>query len=595
MANVDTFVGLQKQISNTMNLINSSYFNSSLISPFLGNAQLIGTAAPFTTNYSAMITQADNSVVQCPANSGYLNKMFAQLVKDTFPFGRPSTSQSIYTFQLNGSAYQAATINSFATPFTSNSCNLTTGSGCMRDINCMARYIGSTTIPAGARLNVFQFMQALYAWYGLLDGNNWKAFCNGQQVTFKIPDSTDGRSISNVQVVGLSTTSDFTLHSGNSLQTMLKTIMDYNLLIGLTAFQFNPFPAKRIIYSYIQLMQFQLAMGIYNVAMDGTDTNLQSGANGLLQSIAYILDNNNGSIVSASGGVNTLLMQNTRQRMQNYNNFVTNITSLDTTVTTGKYQLSTQQKKVAAQMNTTTIVRKFEIAAFIILMVVLFGAAISVFAPLPSTTKIASASFLVIISVIAAFIMHFVYRSKHISIIESFDASNASDIPSLMTGVRANDYVNVSNVLSIYYLNSLSNYYTNTMNLSNALQTYRTYADMNTSLQKEQQYYNDTNTQIVNATGKVKSVYKLSFSDQIRRTALMNFFMTMAIVSSATIAAYVAAKEYAPGIGAIVLVIGVTLIIGLFIIFLIELNSRVRTDGDKIYFGVIDSNYRNKL
>ena len=132
------------------------------------------------------------------------------------------------------------------------------------------------------------------------------------------------------------------------------------------------------------------------------------------------------------------------------------------------------------------------------------------------------------------------------------------------------------------------------INNTNALQSYNLYGNVNYALQKEQNYYNDTNKGLINVNSRMDSIYKISFLDQTQKTALMNFLLSVSIISAATVMAYVAIEKY-QNIAKYVLAFGLFLIAIALILYILEVTQRVRTDGNKIYWGAPTSDTLNRL
>jgi hypothetical protein len=250
---------------------------------------------------------------------------------------------------------------------------------------------------------------------------------------------------------------------------------------------------------------------------------------------------------------------------------------------------------LANQNASVASVRKFEIATFVILCIILAGSGVIVFMPINYTVKLSIGLGLVCLSILSALIISYAFTQVGISTYETFSSALVSDVANI---INSDGITNTELVIfnaNTYYYGQVSDYLTNTINLANTLQSYNVYGGVNKSLDKEQLYYKNTTAGLENVNARIQSVYKLSFLTQAQTTALMNFFMAVSIISAATIMGYVAVADKYDTLAQWVLAIGVFLILCALTIYIMEVSQRVRTDGDKMYWGQPSIDYTNQI
>jgi hypothetical protein len=195
--------------------------------------------------------------------------------------------------------------------------------------------------------------------------------------------------------------------------------------------------------------------------------------------------------------------------------------------------------------------------------------------PFEKNKRLAGCGALIILSVVNAFVLTFVFKKKSATYYEGFDA-----------GGGATDSIYA---LRVNILTEAITYANNTQNLANLLQTYRTFENMNYSLNKEIDYYSDASEQLLNSNMKLQDFYNVSYMEDIQYSALMNLLISLSLIVSGTTTAYVVTdstmkgQTYSVGVGGTLSVIAIT-------IFLMEVNTRVHTDPRQIYWGAPDTN-----
>jgi ABC-type multidrug transport system fused ATPase/permease subunit len=296
-----------------------------------------------------------------------------------------------------------------------------------------------------------------------------------------------------------------------------------------------------------------------------------NACNQLLAKQNYVATyNGSGNTLGINQAISYAINEHSAMYNQNYHN----IQKLNDDMIQNKDSLSASQNKLADQTTSHKKLQIYEYIAIAIFVVIgIFAAALIIF-PLEKNKRLAGCGALVILSVINAFVLTFFFKNKSATYSEGFDATSVADI---IYGYRTSTLAQ-----AIAYVK-------NTENLSNLLQTYRTFESMNYTLNKEIGYYNDASEQLINANLKLQDFYNVSYMEDVQYSALMNLLISLSLIISGTTTAYVVSEStvtgqtYSVGIGGALSVVAIT-------IFLLEINTRVHTDPRRMYWGAPDIN-----
>lgn len=595
MATPDYITLLQKEIAYKLNILNDNYLDSYNKSPFFGS--------------SVFFSPDDSQIFQKPQSTtltfgNYMNRLFSTYgstggvpgTLDAPDAGSTSDTSRLYysTYSKdpsrpNDNVYIMS--GPRAVSWSGLSAAVSANEG-IRDINCMWYYKSNTS--------TFTFMQGLYAWYNLLEPATWSKFTNNIVTNIMVPDVSGGNLVytqcslllNSDGTIAVSGTALSTGATGSGTSGGIAPAM--NSIASITDIlqypDFNVYVARRLFYLYIQIGQYYMAMGILSVPA------LQSNADvkKIVDSVVGILANANYVATSQDGIANTLAGK-TQDRVKNYIAMTSNIDQLNNAVSTGQTQLTTNQQKLSKEQQNTAKVKKYELAAMSMMIIVVILSTMLVVAPLEYSQKLSYALGIVMFAVLSSFTITALFNRAGIPTFEAFSGSSVASVSGKISGTSYSGYTDVVIAANNYFYGQVSDYLTNTINLTNTLQTFSIYGNVNYSLEREQSYYQDTKDGLDVVNNKINSIYKISFLDQVQTTALMNFFLSVTIIAAATIIGYVALQEYLPALAKVWLGIGIFLIVVSLIIYVLEVSRRVRTDGDKIYWSHPSSNVTNML
>jgi len=563
------FTSLLVNISNLLDTINNTFFNKSFfvnLGTSIYNNAYLGGGASLDTILNSLLNSTPHSTTEYTLSSA------------------PSLTTNIGILQYNN--------NSIRNTYDKKALNTITASPMpnLRDVNCMLLYKDNS-----ASSTLIKTLQGYYAWHNLLIPSNWSSFIQGNNTIINIPDINANNLIivsvtlnynngtpvvsSIIQTDPSSTASaNTTLYYGdNNLITTMDSIINFMDLAPVLN-TINIYVMRQLFYLYIQMVQYNMACGAYS-SFNGTPSS-QSYALNLIYNIESLLN----TLASENSSLQNLLLV-TQNRVNEYSDSTNDITNLNNNILRQKSTLVSNQSKINDQNKNIAIIRKFELASIIILCVVVAGSCALIMLPIEYSKKLTFCLLLVVIAIISSFIISALFNKSGINTVEYFRTSPANIVANSDTTIAPHDN---------YFYGIVSTYLSNIINNTTALQSYNIYGNVNYALQKEKQYYTDTNKEIINVNARMDSVYKISFLDQTQRTALMNFLMSATIISAAIAMAYVALEKYEKA-ARFVLYFGLFLISISLAIYILEVTQRVRTDGDKIYWGAPSSHTLNRI
>lgn len=136
-------------------------------------------------------------------------------------------------------------------------------------------------------------------------------------------------------------------------------------------------------------------------------------------------------------------------------------------------------------------------------------------------------------------------------------------------------------LLKLYNLLTVENvfgeYVSNTLNVIQTIDTYRTYGDVSKSIAKEHRYYTNLHTQLANDKEKLNAVQMNYYREgRILRYRIYMFLQVLAVISLFMIANNNSAFVYVPAAFVVLFII---------YLYIFNVNNLVRTDSRKYYWG----------
>lgn len=295
------------------------------------------------------------------------------------------------------------------------------------------------------------------------------------------------------------------------------------------------------------------------------------------------LNSNFGMMFEARAGDDSnSLVANLYDNIREFNKRSDEINELDREVKESKNALKSKNNLLANQKTLYESGKKWALIATIFTIVVLCTLiSYAIMARVNPSLKWVGAASVALFASLVALAFYFIKTKK----MESFVGGGIYQERVLGDILTSGDAL--ATITSAYYVDSLKEmdlFIQNTINMALILQNNNAYKYINYNLQKETNYYNGTKMQIDNATatiGASERMYNLNTRNNLSK---MNTFIALIIILTFGVVGYVVADGI-PTIQYIVLIIVSVLLLIVAILYILDTQRKVRTDGAKIYWG----------
>ena len=600
-------------ISNKLNVLNDTYLGSVPVA-LLGSSQFIkssfnsGDSTDHGTVYmNSLFNLATNQLFT--NSSGSLNylQLPGSLANTQTSASYNISGPNIYVFDPVNNVYSAQSING-SSSFNSSSLNYTTpnpSSGntpMTTDINLMELLLVAQNANVNTSLNriptSLYCLQALYAWYNLLDNNNWNNFTANGAVTFDVPDMTTNSGTITIGFTSVtlqipksgSTYSGSQLNSQNliaasanpsDLATNIGTLMNYYIPFQkILNANINPFVARRLIHLSIILFNFNIALS-YSL-INATISNTMNTTPEYVSAIYKLLEAANANVSDTSNGTFQQLTQAVQQRLNQYNYYDTKLSSLNSNLTKLQTSVKSDINTLNSKQQYQNSIKKYLYGAIAVFVIICVSSALVYLTPISYKYKLITSASMIILAVITAFVLHYLLNNSLTK--EGFDgAATVSTTDGL--------YTNIINLAANYgdlVYNQVDKYLDNTIVLTTTLDSYQLYGNVNYSLGNQEVYYtnavNTLNNQDTNLQAAGNSVYL----SQMRYSAIMNFIILMSLILSIFTTLYIASANYPTLQYWLFIIMLIAVLITLIVLF-IELKRPVRTHAKQKYWAAADT------
>lgn len=447
--------------------------------------------------------------------------------------------------------------------------------------------------PAGTNVNVWkvnkakltnngrQFLHRLRLLYSFLDEKKYADFLAGK---------TD---------ITLDTTYD---SSGDTTKVFTasdkpKDVLDYLSRNGVMALvdvskldskQTNIVVIRRMCILYEMLFYLHAATYILKSLPDTpsqTDTN---NANRLIQSLLSTMQklNTNMNDTSGSDSNNSIatLQHRLQQRSAAYNSNLGSIQELDTQIKDLKVFLQGEMERLNGENETQKKTKPFEYVAIAFFIAVAVAALVLFVTPMQRSYQIAGAVVLFAVAIFVAGIFKFMFMKR---VEEGFE-DQLTNPEYKMFGIQTQARADMLTTIQRAVYEVTNEYLSNTIFLGLILQAYRTYGIAGYSLQKEVRHYTDKYGQMQTTRYKLRQTASVVSLEQRVQAARLSLFVSLMLIIAGTTLALVATKSM-PALQSYIYGIAGFLVLLTVFVFLFEITYRVRTDGDKYYWGQPDT------
>ena len=402
----------------------------------------------------------------------------------------------------------------------------------LADINCVA--LIDDTDDNGKVLKAY--MYNLYAWYDRCSALNYSK----TTYNVKVPNST-------------SSPSPWSVPTGSKALTFSEA--DATNPVMMLSQVKNAFVTRRMLRLFIMLGNLQIAYKKGDISLVNDCYQLLRYTN-----VAIYGDEATADLTQTVGyNLNAVI----QTRLNTYKQGQVRVSNIDKITSAHKNNL--KQSKILLKQSADAHRRQMivEAIALIAFIGIVAGAVSVVVYPMEQKSRYMGCLAVIALSIINALVMNALKSQGNV--VEKF----------------------VGNVDVNYAVDEAVTYVQNTFVLANLLDTFRAVGNINYSMTREANYYNDAAEQLLNANLKVRSVYDISYSQDVKFSALINLLTSLSFVVAGMVTLYVSSdvlllkypniQKYVIGLGAFIAIICLA-------IFMLEISTRVHTDPKKIYW-----------
>jgi len=423
--------------------------------------------------------------------------------------------------------------------------------------------------------------------YNFLDPVNLEKFNNKQDIILPIYTlHQDTLTHDTVEITGGNLTSEY---------SYLKAYLAFNAVQQFIVRR-NSLLVDLLIHIYTSFFIYEL---IYSPAGSVDQQQILSITKFLLNKLVFL--NNEFDSMYQSGNANKII-QDLYGKIQLYKTNAGEINDLNDTIKDSKSTMMEESERLVLeeQQHTTTKSASIISMVFAALFIVFFiGIALL---PMDQSQKRMYAIIGLAIALIFCMILFFV-REKKIERfvgedgtaapnsvngleddegIEGFETVNPDELQTYLAAKSAMEFEKY--LMEMSTLDHFTRYLQNTINLALILQTSQTYNNINYSTSKELQYFINTQTQVDNASASLKSRHRLHDLQSKKHRAGIMLSIAMVFIVSLMVTLYIVAdgnvkaRQVIVGAGILCIILSV-------LMYFLEVQSRVRTNADKYYWG----------
>ena len=270
-----------------------------------------------------------------------------------------------------------------------------------------------------------------------------------------------------------------------------------------------------------------------------------------------------------------------------YNTNQTDINAISELLRTGKAELSTIKDLLNGRLATQKTQRICEYFAIAILIIFALSSFSVILMKVDKRFKLFTCIGLILFA-----LLHFLGIQMLLnSSIFILKTPSKPIIEKFAPVANSNTITNYLNYYNVEVMHQVSEYLDNTFTLITLLESYKAYGNVNLSMERELNYYNNVVNQLSNAQSKINDIYFSSYINTIDVSALLHLFQILTIIIAATTTLFVLVEDVEDNSirNWIASIAGIFAVFS-FVVYLIEVNTRVRTNPVKIYWGDVDKN-----
>lgn len=445
------------------------------------------------------------------------------------------------------------------------------------------------TLPNGTQTSTYEFVRAMYAWHSMLDYYNWNNLISKLPTVIKVPNNTVGAP--NLYKVIIDRSTGFRIVDGSDpvLEANIIGILNPKFVLRKQA---DMFILRRLFYLYIMMAHYNVAMSYYKQKFASGGSSSSKKARDLVESI-YLLVARANYYIENSRGTATYLNKRLKKRQEKYYKNVQRANRLADNLEVSRTDYTDKKNQFEANKGIDRQVTIFNWVTTAVLACVIVAGVVTVNFPFERRTKLTICLSLISATIVSSLILYFAYNrvvAEHF-IDENFEDEHFED--EHFEGGALTNYNSIGtsigtwdsevDMLNTAILAQAQRYLDNTTFVNNALGSYKAYGNVNYSISRELSFFRALRSNIDNQTGKTKqaaNLVKLSSVEQMYRIYLLISWMILAALA---VSAYIGFEE-SPQVRKYSLYVAGFLAIMAFVLYVLEINKRVRNDIRHYYW-----------
>ena len=413
--------------------------------------------------------------------------------------------------------------------------------------------------------------------YNLLDNNTFKEYLKKKKSGSKNMDTKVNRYFLNDKNTD---TRQRYLVALKYIEWRVKKIINLEALVNDTrGTQLEAI--RRVILMYITIIHMhilQFALKKTPTSEEDTETDRVKLYNILYNIHDQVVDYNNK--LDNIGGKHEQILKSTQARFNRYKKLKDSVNEENDELLDNKVLIGNTKDKYSASKGYSSKA-KILVLSYIVLFVIIVVPTLSVSYNLSLNYETKKLVVAVMLGGAILTYMGSVFIKNRVLTYETF--SNMFVVQNKLT-INQYEVSNINEYLSDLYVSvgrEFVKYLDHTITTSLILNSYNLYGDVNHSISKELDYYENTNYQLKNENSRLEQAKRINYYDAYINRIRITFFVS--IILTITVSAFV--SSYFPGSLSLVSVVMLIVILILTYIYIMNVNNLVRTDGKKLYWG----------
>jgi len=406
-------------------------------------------------------------------------------------------------------------------------------------------YTKSDGVDVTKRLSILELLNAIRVTYNLLEPLKWKTFLGLKDDENLEVDMYEMNSPNTYKTIKLTPNPNATDQRKlkDMVHNLINNIDDHIITNNLDAM-------RRILLGYENIIHVYLAGYLYQ-----KDTSAPTTYKHFLETaIRHFnrLNNNFYNETSIDTGIQTLYKE-LEKRTITYRNSKADITIVNDKLEDVKKDIQMEKNYIDSHKD---FYEKSQGLFYIFMFIFLIALAYLVVGTVRGNQRMTAA----IVFAIAVVSIITLYSLTQYVMIEPFGDESLLSLYNLLTVERV-----------------FGEYVSNTLNVIQTIDTYRTYGDVSKSIAKEHKYYTNLHTQLANDKEKLNAVQMNYYREgRVLRYRIYMFLQVLAVISLFMIFDNNSAFVYVPAAFVVLFVI---------YLYIFNVNNLVRTDSRKYYWG----------